>query len=404
MQLYKVCRLVLLGILLQMKLATRSAVALLFAFAFLPELVVAPPKQAELLVVARPALYEAVRDLPRVLAYVHSFDLSDQVRYLAHLDLFSGQGEMHKTWHSRGYAAERMDILIDARKHDLTNQDGFFNALQFVLCVLPFGLITLGPPCSWWIFLSSCLHQRTKNKPSGNTERWEVHMANILVENMTVVLIIATLRWVWSLVEQPLSSAMIRYWSIEAFRSYFDKFVRVFSYMGAFGHAIQKPSYFLSNLPGVEGLKKTKSQLCLVRVAPPIVHYARRRIRTALRWFRSNRVIPHILKLCHHDRSQIPKQFYKSVVKKGGTGKWIFGLSELKETAAYTEGFCGAVFDIWLAAFNEHMSRNAHKDIESFNVSIKLLRHVFYRCKMPEYPDRREARKIQCTLSLKPTV
>ena len=142
--------------------------------------------QAELVVSRLPPVYQAIGDLPSVLAFVEAFD-STHARDLAMLDLFSGLGNMFRAWDNRGFSANRVDIGIGGYHHNILTREGFYYTLKQVLRIMPFGFLWCGPPCSWLIFLSFPLHKRTRANPSGDESREEVRSNNVLVENVALV-------------------------------------------------------------------------------------------------------------------------------------------------------------------------------------------------------------------------
>ena len=46
------------------------------------------------------------------------------------------------------------------------------------------GLILAGPPCSYFVFMSSSIHQRATLGPRGNELHQGVRLANLITENL----------------------------------------------------------------------------------------------------------------------------------------------------------------------------------------------------------------------------
>ena len=86
-----------------------------------------------------------------------------------------------------------------------------------VLAVGVGGLVVTGPPCGWWIWLSSSKHKRTLNKPNGDLNNPGVRKANAIVENALVLLAVAQCRRLAILIEQPGTSMMRAFKPFKAF-------------------------------------------------------------------------------------------------------------------------------------------------------------------------------------------
>ena len=102
-------------------------------------------------------------------------------QWLDCLDLFSFHQGMSK---ELGHAVSTaIDIRLNECAHDLTSKRGVFLVLALLLALIPGGLLTLAPPCSLYIWLSSSVHRRHVLGPYGNVRNLKVRMSNCIVIN-----------------------------------------------------------------------------------------------------------------------------------------------------------------------------------------------------------------------------
>ena len=157
-------------------------------------------------------------------------------------------------------------------------------------------------------------------------------------------------------------------------------------------------------LPGIESLRRSYNDLP-ARFTPRLVTVAlpRYAYRTALKWKRLVSIRRTIRKLAKFDTTQIPHVFYKTMMKKTSSGRWVYGTSDLKDTAAYTSDFANAVFAVWHNAYMIKLQNNAHTPMHEFNPSMSDYKHASRALGMKyvaEPPPKR--RNVQTTLCLKP--
>jgi hypothetical protein len=173
----------------------------------------------------------------------------DRVRDLVCVSVFDASQKVKSMWESHGLKCASADILTDVQ-HDMSSRAGFFLILTLVLCLVPYGICILAPPCSLFVWLSSSMHKRCKGRELGDTRHYLVRLANILSEN-TAILIKAQLKFrhdTWCLSEQPKNSWMFK---TPAWLSIAEGFFlrKTLTYQGLFGCAIEKGTHLLHNLP-----------------------------------------------------------------------------------------------------------------------------------------------------------
>ena len=250
--------------------------------------------------------YDAAAHQEEVDAAVNSFDGQ---RDLDCLDLYGASKVVAKTFGRHRKKAVVYDIKLNGLKNDVCSRLGFFFLLALALRLKPKGICVGGPPCSLFIFLSSSVHRRCSANAWGNEGHSGVRLANMIVKNTIVVLHILVQRGVYVVIEQPGSSWMFKVPNFKDLISAFD-LQRIFTYMGAFGHMMCKPSHLLSNLPTLTQLSR--------RLTPA----QRRRIQ------------------------ERAKKAGKTFVRKINGS--VCGAKDLQSSAEYTDRFCEALYQCWL--------------------------------------------------------
>lgn len=117
---------------------------------------------------------------------------------------------------------------------------------------LPGALLFAGPPCSYFVFMSSSIHKRSRLGPRGDESHCGVRLGNLLTENLAVaVRALLQIRDVKVVIEQPVSSAMfsLQLW-VDLIHE--QQLRLILTYMGAFGHFMIKGTRLLGNLSHIQ--------------------------------------------------------------------------------------------------------------------------------------------------------
>ena len=75
--------------------------------------------------------------------------------------------------------------------------------------------VWLGPPCSWWVFLSSSVHGRSNAHPEGDTSHPWVRHHNLIAEFVASVIMTCTALGICYVLEQPISSTFHWYKAVK---------------------------------------------------------------------------------------------------------------------------------------------------------------------------------------------
>lgn len=128
---------------------------------------------------------------------------------LVNLDVFSGGGAIYNAFRERGHAAEYYEITHRGPANDLTTERGFYEAILSVLRLRADGLMTLGPPCGSFVWISSSSHGWGEHKPYGLEDKEWVNIGSMLAARTLLLVILATCRGAYVTLEQPANSRKV---------------------------------------------------------------------------------------------------------------------------------------------------------------------------------------------------
>ena len=101
-----------------------------------------------------------------------------------------------------------IDLDIDPYNMDLTTSRGFSNAIFQLLNVRPGGGHTSAPVCSTWVFMSRGSTLWSVASPLGRSDSESVRIRNLLAARAIVLLLIASAKSIFWILEQPATSIM----------------------------------------------------------------------------------------------------------------------------------------------------------------------------------------------------
>ena len=271
-----------------------------------------------------------------ILRFVQTFDQEGQPRLIEILDFFSGESNLSRRGSHRGYCTQKYDRLHDSGQ-DILTFAGFFLALQLCCQVQAYGLAMIGTQCSMWITgLSQSIHRRASRGLLGAWEKMPVYQANVMAENVAVLMLVLYTRQVHFVEENPGGTYLFRY-ETQAWVHEFLGLLSIHTWMIFFGHWLPKPTRLMGSLAGLNSLAKkyskkiwsTRRRALCQKLRHRNLHFQRS---TALRWFRK--------------RWQ-PREVTKVTPKASGLGTWLSGGKDLRSSGAYTRRFADAVLSVW---------------------------------------------------------
>ena len=156
-------------------------------------------------------LFKASDWIPDILQFVEDFNRKQRPRHTQVLDFFAGESKISRRGRHRGHVCETFDILHDERQ-DILSHGGFFLGLLLCCQVQAFGLAVFGTQCSLWLtWMSQSIHRRAAKGPCGDWENLSVYKANIVAENVAVLMLVLYTRQVHFLEENPGATYLFRY-------------------------------------------------------------------------------------------------------------------------------------------------------------------------------------------------
>ena len=158
----------------------------------------------------------------------------------------------------------------ETRFNDVATFDGFLQTIILVLRVKEKGLLHVGMPCASFVWISRSRHRRTAEAPFGDETQPNVLKANQILGRVALLLVLATVRKIWWLIEQPKSSMLPYCPNVHAVMAMAGNVVPTFYcqyYMGCWGHWCPKPSLSLGSaswLPKLQfcGSRPSHDQTC----------------------------------------------------------------------------------------------------------------------------------------------
>jgi hypothetical protein len=153
-------------------------------------------------------------------------------------------------------SSQAYDLVIDDRDNAETIE-GFTRLLRQILRLRPGSLLWIAFPCSWFVYLSSSVHGRRRDKPYGNTGHPEVKRANNLACIVAGALRLAAHRHVRIALEQPMSSTLALLPCMARALCLINSTVHS-TWLGAFGCPIPKPLHLYGNARFLGRLRRSQ--------------------------------------------------------------------------------------------------------------------------------------------------
>ena len=181
------------------------------------------------------------------------------IRNLFYADICCGKGRIAKWFMLFGMKGMPIDIIYGPQ-FNLATLSGLALAIIVVLRIVDKGFIMCQPQCSWFVWVSRSVHQRTSATPYGdvnNPKNQEATKLNMAISILARIAFACGVLW---LTEQPLSSV---FFDTDEQKSVIDECEAKNSTLdlGPFGHRSQKPLKLVCTVPWLDSLKKTSEKL-----------------------------------------------------------------------------------------------------------------------------------------------
>ena len=164
------------------------------------------------------------------------------------VDGFGGAAGMCRAMLAKHWRCEYFDIKSDPIKNDCLHPAGLRHWILLMLRCAPGALIILGPPCSFWIWLTRSVSGRSQSNPAGDTTSAWVRQGNAIGKFVANTLQLAHHLKLFYFVEQPASSLLGEFEPMKASLKATGAF-NVRWQMGAFGASSTKPQIGWTNAP-----------------------------------------------------------------------------------------------------------------------------------------------------------
>ncbi|CAK8993448.1 unnamed protein product [Durusdinium trenchii] len=181
-------------------------------------------------------------------------------------DCFAGKGAVGSAFRLNGCKTVSQDLEMGPA-HDLASTPGFLRAILNVLRCVPDGVLVMGPPCGSFVFMNLGTSRRSEHRPYGDESLPHVEMGSLLCSRALLLLLLATVRGVYTVLEQPGTSTMRYYPDLKAVAAAIQKhlggksWLTQYMWMGAWGAPTLKPTRVWGTPPWICNLyaKPSKS-------------------------------------------------------------------------------------------------------------------------------------------------
>lgn len=153
-----------------------------------------------------------------VTLFLSEFYQQPQTPRLRGLDSFAGHKQMARSFLEFEMAMATYEAEDDPVLENCLSLHGQQNFVQKLVQVSleEDGLCWLGPPCSWWVWVSSSVHQRTKARPCGQVGHPTVAFHNSVAQFVADAIMTCIALRIYFVLEQPLSSLFPEFEAVRA--------------------------------------------------------------------------------------------------------------------------------------------------------------------------------------------
>ena len=177
-------------------------------------------------------------------------------------ELFSGAARVAQAFEYNDFEAAQFDYERHDVFENILRPEGILTLLRILRDVRPGGLCHWATVCSTWVYLSHASTGRSAAFPEGDSTIRVTRSANCMAARVAVLIILTFIFKIKIIHEQPLSSLMSssKYfvWLRNVLRHILGgEWYECTTWMGAYGHELQKPTQLLSTDTLVYGLRRS---------------------------------------------------------------------------------------------------------------------------------------------------
>ena len=127
------------------------------------------------------------------------------------LDVFAGQKGFAKSLARHGLKGMTFEKEDDPEWNNILNLKGTSTLFFLILRVRTNGIVLLGPPCKFWIFLTLSHTKRTAQNPAGSSSSWMAREGNAIADIVAKFVLRCAALDIFAAIEQPQGSFMFQY-------------------------------------------------------------------------------------------------------------------------------------------------------------------------------------------------
>ena len=236
---------------------------------------------------------------------------------LGGVDVFAGKKGFAKSMLRHGLAGATFEKMDDPVWEDILSLRGLSRLILLILRVKEHGLVMMGPPCKFWIFLTLSHTKRAAQNLAGSMASWMAKEGNAIADIVADIVKLCAALSIYTVLEQPQGSFMFAYQPMADALKLVNAVTTTFP-MAVFKHPATKPTRLWGTTPWLEQFGRFARMLPVGTTEP----------------------------LADRD------------INGGVTGKG----SALTASAAYTDEFCDCMLGYHLKAFGSALKRKRERD------------------------------------------
>ena len=195
------------------------------------------------------------------LVFLQSVSPSEEAIATTGSELFAGAKTVALAWRQQGHKASTFEINDSQVFQNILLPEGWLSAILMVRNQEPGSLTHIATVCSTWIYLSRASTKRALAFPEGDTNMLVVQQANTMTARIAIIIILVICLGGIPVHEQPITSLLsackFMVWARNIARGVLDHYwIRMYTWMGAFGAELQKPTELICTQRWIFKLKR----------------------------------------------------------------------------------------------------------------------------------------------------
>ena len=182
--------------------------------------------------------------------------------HIAGIDGFAGSKLMANSFLKVSLPLIPFEVMDDPVAENCLSLEGqqYFVQTLVRASLKPYGICWLGPPCSWWVWVSRSVHQQSIDNPLGNVTHPKVEFHNALADFVANVIWTCAALGVYFVLEQPVGSLFVQHPRVKAALRDVHS-VRIKIHLYKFGATSQKPLQLWGTAPWLIDLEQIANHI-----------------------------------------------------------------------------------------------------------------------------------------------